>query len=140
MKAELIAPCGMNCSLCSSYLAYSRGHEKKRGMSHCTGCRIRGKNCSFVKKRCPHGLSKGKLDYCHECGDFPCENLQKISNRYKTNYNYNFIENLEFIRDNGMDAFLEKETEEHKCLNCGDVICIHNGKCYKCQEIKSWKG
>ncbi len=140
MKKELIAPCGMNCAICSSYLAYSRGHEKKRGMAHCIGCRERKKNCSFIKKRCGARLQKEEIDYCYQCPDFPCENLEKIDNRYKTRYDYSFIENLEFIRDNGMDVFLERERERWKCPNCGDVLCVHNGKCYKCQTVESWKG
>ena len=140
MEEQLVAPCGMNCAVCSSYLAMSRGHEKKRGMAHCAGCRIRQKNCSFIKKRCVSGLQKDAIQYCYECDIFPCENLEKIDKRYRTNYDYSFIEALEFIRDNGIDAFLEREMEKYKCPDCGDIICIHNGKCYKCQTLTSWRG
>lgn len=34
---ELIAPCGMNCALCSRYLAF----VNKLKRSQCIGCRIR---------------------------------------------------------------------------------------------------
>jgi hypothetical protein len=139
MEKELIAPCGMNCGLCSGYLALSRGHKKKRGMPHCAGCRIRQKNCAFIKKRCETRLVK-KVEFCHECMRFPCENLKKIDKRYRTRYDYSFIENLKIIREKGLDAFLEREREQWKCPNCGDVICIHNGKCYKCQTVESWRG
>jgi hypothetical protein len=139
MERELIAPCGMNCGLCSSYLALSRGLEKKKGMAHCSGCRIRQKNCAFVKKRCAK-IRKGEVEFCYECGDFPCYEIKHLDERYITRYHYSFIEALEFIRDKGMDAFLKREKKKWKCKNCGDVICVHNGKCYKCQKIKSWKG
>jgi hypothetical protein len=39
------------------------------------------------------------------------------------------IENLEFIRDKGMDAFLKEQEEKYKCY-CGGVISVHDGKCY----------
>ncbi len=109
-------------------------------MTHCTGCRIRQKDCSFIKKRCGPKLQKNQVHFCYECDDFPCDNVKKLDHRYKTNYNYSFIEALVFIRDNGMDAFLNRELERWKCPNCGDILCVHNGKCYSCQDIKSWKG
>ncbi len=42
------------------------------------------------------------------------------------------IENLEFIRDHGVEKFLEKESEKWRCPNCGGVICCHNGICFEC--------
>ncbi len=39
---ELIAPCGINCGVCSLYLAYSSGLPEKRGnIRHCVGCKPR---------------------------------------------------------------------------------------------------
>jgi ribosomal protein S27AE len=47
------------------------------------------------------------------------------------------IENLEYIRDNGIDKFLKKQEEKYQCSKCGGVICVHNGKCYSCgKQIK----
>jgi len=47
---ELIAPCGMNCGICKSYLAFSRGIPEKKGkVSHCPGCLPRNKNC-YIKR------------------------------------------------------------------------------------------
>ena len=136
---ELIAPCGMNCGLCSSYLAMSRGHEKRRGMAHCTGCRVRKKNCSFIKKKCGPKLQKDQIQYCHECEDFPCEGLRKLDARYQKNYDYSFIENLKLIRDKDIEAVFEKDLARYTCPDCGDILCIHNGKCYSCMEIISSK-
>jgi hypothetical protein len=42
------------------------------------------------------------------------------------------IENLEFIRDKGIDEFIKKELKRWKCPTCGGVICVHNKKCYSC--------
>jgi hypothetical protein len=132
MQEILIAPCGMNCALCSSYLAM-KVDLKKQGIqrSYCTGCRPRGKNCAFMKKACEK-LGNGLIKYCHECADFPCRRLKGLDKRYRERYRMSMIENLEFIRDKGMAAFLKQQTKQWKCPECGGVICCHNGLCFKC--------
>jgi hypothetical protein len=139
LKAELIAPCGMNCGLCSEYLALTRGLEKSRKLWQCKGCRPRNKMCSFIKKKCDI-LGKGQVEFCFECGEFPCELISKLDKGYQKKYNYSFIENLKYIKEHGMDVFLESEYKKYKCHNCGDIRCIHNGKCYSCQTITTWRG
>lgn len=132
MKEELIAPCGMNCAICSSYLA--RQHDlRKQGImrSYCAGCRPRGKNCTHMKNHCDL-VGKGLVKYCYDCPDFPCRRLKALDKRYRTNYRMSMIENLEFIRENGVEKLLEKEAEKWRCPNCGGVICCHNGICFEC--------
>src|SRR5674476_369048 len=66
---ELIAPCGMNCSVCSSYLAHKYDLRSKGvRMPYCTGCRPRDKKCAFLKKRCDL-LLKHKVRFCCECSN-----------------------------------------------------------------------
>ena len=132
MNEELIAPCGMNCAICSAYLA--RQYDVKSqgiGMPYCSGCRPRGKNCAFLKKKCELLLS-GTVKYCYECNDFPCQRLSRIDARYRKHYRMSMIENLEYIRDNSINQFLEKEQEKWKCPVCGGVISCHNGVCFNC--------
>jgi len=132
MEERLIAPCGMNCGLCSSYLAMD--HDlKRKGFSktYCAGCLPRGKNCSFLKKSCGL-LGKGLVRFCYECPEFPCPRLKGLDKRYRTYYHMSMIENLECIKEQGMDRFLEEETAKWRCPQCGGVICCHNGLCYHC--------
>jgi hypothetical protein len=42
------------------------------------------------------------------------------------------VENLKMLKANGMDEFLKNQTEKHCCPSCGDVVCVHDGKCYSC--------
>ncbi len=141
MESTLIAPCGMNCALCSSYLSM-KNDLKKQGImrSYCVGCRPRGKNCAFMKKSCDL-LANGLVQYCFECEEFPCRRLKALDKRYRTNYQMSMIENQEYIRDNGMEAFLEKEAKKWRCPECGGVICCHNGICYSCglEKLKTKK-
>lgn len=132
MDEVLIAPCGMNCGICSGYLALKNDVRSKGvRMPYCAGCRPRGKQCAFLKKRC-NLLISGQIQYCYECDDFPCRNLQHIDKRYRTSFRMSMIENLEDIRENGIEAFLKREEEKWRCPECGAVICCHNGICFSC--------
>jgi hypothetical protein len=136
MKADLIAPCGMNCALCSSYLALQNDLKKRGfGMSYCPGCRPRGKNCAFMKKNCAL-LGNGLVKFCFECKEFPCDRLKRLDKRYRTFYHMSMIDNLVFLKDNGMRQFLTKQRSQWRCPKCGKTICCHNGVCYNCEVEK----
>ncbi|KNZ40616.1 DUF3795 domain-containing protein [Acetobacterium bakii] len=75
MEEKLIAPCGMNCGVCVSYLAM-KNDLKKQGFNrkYCAGCLPRGKNCTFMKDHCDL-LGKGLVRFCYECGEaISCHN------------------------------------------------------------------
>jgi hypothetical protein len=140
MDKELIAPCGMNCGLCSRYLALQNDVQSKEiKIPYCEGCRPKDRKCAF-QKRCQL-LLKRQVRYCYECPDFPCDNLHKLDNRYREHYRMSMIENQEYIRDNGMEKFLEKEEKKWQCPDCKSTICCHNGICYNCKidELKNTK-
>jgi hypothetical protein len=141
-KEELIAQCGMNCGICTSYLAYINKVPKKKGgggIHHCVGCRIKNSQC-VVKKRCISPKKK-EIDFCFECDVFPCDPLRKLDARYRKNYNMSEIDNLNEIKRSGMKKFLNSQYKKYKCPKCGGLICVHSksGKCYKCDKVKSWK-
>jgi hypothetical protein len=141
MEQILIAPCGMNCALCGNYLSM-KNDLRRIGIqkTYCAGCRPRGKNCAFMKKNCDL-IGEGKIQYCYQCETFPCRRLQNLDKRYRTKYHMSMIENLQNIRDNGMESFLAEQTEKWKCPECGSVICCHNGICYSCglEKLKAKK-
>jgi len=130
MNELLIAPCGMNCGVCISYQAGI--HELNKKGFHktcCPGCIPRGKNCLFMDCTL---LTQGKVRFCFECEQFPCKRLKALDKRYRTSYHLSMIENLVSIRDDGIEAFLAKETEKWQCPKCGGMICCHNGLCLAC--------
>ena len=138
-KFELIAPCGMDCSACSFYLAFINGTPKRRGsICHCTGCRPRNKQCAYLKGQCEL-LAKNKIDFCFECDRYPCERLRKFDQRYRRSYGVSPIENLEVIRAKGIDFFLRQQRKRHGCPHCGGMISVHNWKCFACDKVQRWK-
>jgi hypothetical protein len=34
------------------------------------------------------------------------------------------------LKTEGMGQFLEQHAEKCGCPSCGDVVCVHDGKCY----------
>ena len=139
MNPELIAPCGMDCSSCSAYLAFINGIPRKKGkISHCIGCRPRNKQCAYLKGQCTL-LASNAIPFCFECDRYPCERLRKLDHRYRTTYDVSPIENLETIRAHGMPAFLKQQHKRHGCPNCGGMISVHNRKCFACDKVTRWK-
>jgi len=119
MRKELIAPCGMNCNVCSNYLALINDTKAKGvKLPYCIGCRQRDKKCSFVKKKCEK-LLKHKIEFCYECDhrEFPCELIIKLGKGYEERYHMNMVDNLKCIKEYGMDEFLKAEKRNGNVLS-----------------------
>ncbi len=131
---SLIAPCGMNCSLCLGY---------QREKNHCKGCRNE-KNIMYktkgsakcIIKKCEL-LKNTKSGFCYDCKDFPCTRLKQLDKRYRNKYNMSMLDNLEYIKENGLKEFVEKENSKWKCSTCNGLICVHRGYCLNCKDKKN---
>ena len=126
LRRNLVAPCGMNCNLCSWVLDPSK--------PGCVGCRPRGRGCIHKKGLCIK-LAKREIDFCYKCESYPCKNLLTIEGRYNKSYNYSFIENLNYIKKRGMPSFLKREARRYRCGSCGMFLTIHNDRCPHCGDL-----
>jgi len=132
-RLDLIAPCGMNCSLCIAYQFREKDLNRKGfHRTYCPGCIPRGKNCTHMADSCQL-LAKGLVRFCYECDSYPCKRLKVLDKRYRTKYHMSMIENLRTIKEHSIESFLRKEEKKWKCSDCGDTICCHNGLCLKCK-------
>lgn len=124
---NLIAACGMNCELC---LAYQRDRKK------CPGCNGADENKPFHCVKCSikycDGIKESASYLCWECGKFPCARLKQLDKRYRTKYKMSMIENLETIRNSGMDEFLKSQQVKWTCKTCGSPLCVHRETCLHC--------
>jgi hypothetical protein len=119
ITSNLIAPCGMNCGLCLSYL---------RSENKCPGC-FTGRKVNKVCIKCAIKLCKDRHgDYCFNCDQFPCERLKRLDKRYREKYGMSEIENLTFIRDKGISKFIENERKRWESSN--GILCVHDKKHY----------
>jgi hypothetical protein len=121
MEKELIAPCGMNCGICQAYL---------RQNNPCNGCDNAEKNLPKTRANCRLRVcTKRKGKFCWDCAEFPCDRLKHLDKRYRERYGMSEIENLNCIRENGIEKFIEKENR--KWVSKQGILCVHDKKYYK---------
>jgi hypothetical protein len=127
IRTTLMAPCGMNCRLCSAYIREKeacpgcRGDDSIKAKTRIT-CRI--KNCDTIRH--------DKAKYCFSCDRFPCDRLNHLSERYRTQYGMSMIDNLEHIKKYGIRHFIRNEKERWTCPECRELICVHKPQCLVC--------
>ncbi|MFC1938936.1 hypothetical protein ACFLWM_02135 [Chloroflexota bacterium] len=46
------------------------------------------------------------------------------------------INNLELIKDNGINQLIKIDKKKWECPRCGGEICCHNGLCFNCELEK----
>ena len=120
LKAKLIAPCGMNCGICKGHL---------RTTNRCPGCFAIGTREVPTRVRCVlRRCTKRQTRFCFDCPTFPCQRLEQLDKRYRTKYGMSEIENLQFIRDGGVRAFLKRE--QRRWISPQGILCVHDGKRY----------
>ncbi len=129
-KNLLIAPCGMNCGICITYLREKNRCPGCRGVSkdlsdYCRKCIIR--NCDIIKSN--------NWKYCSDkCDKYPCQRLRNLDKRYRTKYHMSMIENLNNIKQFGIRIFVKNEIKRWACSTCEGTICVHKGYCIDCQK------
>ena len=129
---DMIAPCGLDCSICSRALLRE---------APCPGCNgpDDGKP-EFCAKRCGIILCEKRKSngwrFCDECPDYPCADVMEKENRYTSQYPLyeSPLRNLRDIRSMGMEAFLTVERERWTCRDCGKTISVHDGICSGCGQ------
>ena len=132
MNHSLAAPCGIYCGACRQYLLKKKDLLEERGYKQgCDGCRIRNKNCAFIRKDCS-ALRNNELDFCYECEKFPCQNAEKLDKTYQEKYNVSSIKNKERIKEIGVENWLQEQKELYTCPKCEGEICVHDAECYDC--------
>lgn len=77
------------------------------------------------------------IDYCYECKSFPRPKIKTLNKTYEKNYNISLIENGNYIINNSMDKYLEKEKEKWTCSKCNNIISAQDTiyNCYKPLKI-----
>jgi ribosomal protein L37E len=58
--------------------------------------------------------------------------MKNLDKRYRTKYGMSMFENLAFIKEMGLEAFLKHEEERWKCPECGATFSVHRTVCVTC--------
>lgn len=128
MISSSVAPCGINCKLCSAF---------RRERNKCPGCLSDDPNPDLKHlSTCKIKFCKEKGDVatlCYECKKFPCVLIKHLDKRYSTKHHLSVIENLNFIKEHGRIEFEKWQNEKWLCPKCKkDLICCHKKTCFGC--------
>ncbi len=122
----MIAPCGMNCMLCSGY---------QRDKNKCLGCNgsddEKPRYCVTCSLKVCNEASKTDPSLC-SCDKLPCKRLRQLDKRYTSRYGMSMLENLKMIKEQGMKKFLESQRKKWTCKKCGESLSVHKDKCLNC--------
>lgn len=133
MKAELIAPCGMNCRLCYGYV------RKKKPCAGCNGPDdLKPKSCTNCKIILCEKRLANNWATCALC-ETPCKRLKDLDKRYRANHHMSMQENLAALKQMGMEAFLVSQTKRFTCPSCGGILSVHRETCPTCDAPVSWE-
>ena len=125
-KADLIAPCGMNCGLCYAF---------RRSRNRCPGCRVDDPRQPRTRVGCRIRNCRARRgEFCIGCAPFPCERLRHLDQRYRTKYGMSMLENLRRIETDGLRSFVVQEKVKWACPGCGATICVHKAFCLVCER------
>jgi hypothetical protein len=121
VRQNLVAPCGIDCGICELYtckdnpqlLNYlvSTGIPKEN--LPCAGCRSIEGNCPVIKGKCDtySCIQQNRIDFCHECNDFPCPKLNPAADRADILPHNTKVFNLCTIKNTGIENFIKKSAD-----------------------------
>ena len=129
MRVNMIAPCGMNCAICIGF---------QREKNKCEGCNGNEQSKPQYCRTCTIVLCEKRevtaSGFCYECPSFPCARMKQLDKRYRTKYGMSMLENLAYIKEHGMEAFLAREEEKWQCKHCNAILSVHRKECLNCGE------
>ena len=98
---QLLSLCGLNCGLCPMKLG-----------GYCGGCGNGNQSCKIV--RC--SLEHGGIEYCFECGEFPCEKYQDAGKYDSFITHRNQLADLEKACKSGIELYNAVQREKVRIL------------------------
>lgn len=124
---NMTAPCGLDCFNCPMYRAHTDEALRTKiaasmniepGRASCRGCRNENGTIPFLGMKEPCGvyrcISARGLDFCCECGDFPCDRLHPYADRASAVPHNTKVFNLCLIKKMGLEKWAEEKAQSVK--------------------------
>jgi hypothetical protein len=142
VKKEYLSPCGMYCSVCSVRAATRDNDQSlKEGLAPffgtspenvvCEGC-MSEKTFQFAKT-CPVRAcaQEKRLEGCHQCDDFPCNNVKNFPLEPARN---GILEAIPRWKQLGTERWVAEQENRYTCSKCGTLLHRYANKCGNCQS------
>jgi len=140
IDTALAGACGLYCGACPVYRMYKdqdteRLERAAREVFHCRpedirceGCRGPldrrwSPDCRFVACAQERGVA-----FCHECADFPCDELSAFS----AERNDIPLSGLRRLAEVGLEVWLAEQDARWRCPACGKPVDIYSETCRAC--------
>ncbi len=133
MEKALEAPCGIHCGLCP--LNKALGDENLKALLAkrlnlplekvgCRGCRAVDGHCPVIGEQCATWLcAKDKeVEFCSDCGDFPCVRLTPCGDRASTLPHNIKIFSLALRKAKGPDEWARAIAEVYRLYFEGKMV------------------
>lgn len=101
-RDQLFSLCGLNCGLCPMLLG-----------NYCGGCGNGNQSCKIV--RC--SLEHGKIEYCYECKQYPCEKYQNMDEYDYFITSRHRIADIERAQNIGIERYNLEQQEKVQILS-----------------------
>lgn len=101
-KNQLFSLCGLNCGLCPMLLG-----------NYCGGCGNGNQSCKIA--RC--SLEHGKIEYCYECKQYPCEKYQNMDEYDYFITSRHRIADIERAQNIGIEQYNLEQQEKVQILS-----------------------
>jgi len=150
---QLVGICGLYCGACPGYLAYRENDvEELNRISQRVGIPVGEVRCNgCLSDRvlpqcvdCRHGFrgcaeDKG-VTWCFQCPEMPCQRLRDFLDIHVVNgisHHAHVIDNLQYMKENGVEKWVKKQEEASCCPECGKKVYWFGRECPQCHtEIR----
>ena len=137
--------CGLYCGACPVFLANEQGKveelaqkwEKKPEELICFGCKSEQVTpwCTTCDiKLCAQ--DKG-YEFCFECNELPCDKMTTFIEDERCPYHLGVKKNLDFIRQKGVETWLQAQDARWRCQECGTKFAWQDETCKNCGSAVS---
>lgn len=102
---SLFSLCGLNCSLCPSFV---RGN--------CGGCSAESP-CALTCTIAPCSVKHGNVQYCFLCEEYPCKKFDRFDKHDSVVLHRNIKKDAEKAKRIGLEAYREEQREKKEILD-----------------------
>lgn len=133
-NTDTAAICGLFCGTCPCYPEECHGCLSNKLAFGCDTCGNGFRQCA----------REHDVERCYECTSFPCERLEHFKDQHVVNgigHHKNVIKDLNIMKDQGVDSWVEEQTKKNLCSSCGKLLYWYDLKCHNCgHPIKRGQG
>ncbi|MFN8256462.1 MAG: DUF3795 domain-containing protein [Bacteroidales bacterium] len=124
----LTAPCGKDCFNCPLYIGEENKENREKFLASrnippdkykCKGCRAQNGHCEGltilgINPECKtfNCVKEKNVEFCYECGDFPCFRLQPVADRAERVPHALKIFNLCMIKKEGIENWAREHSKQ----------------------------